>query len=259
MRNRLWSILLVAPIIASFGLRAQNSVDITLVPGQADSIEVRVRFENDFNGYFAASVFTIRWEVASGASLGPLQQEEQVQDYHDVGLSGPVHMDNGYRYQVFAGFGNSVLSDIPLTLQSGEWITLCTLPVIGSGTFAIAADDFTTGVNGGFFISLGGQESQGDIIIFPTSIFGPAAHADRLIAYPTPTSGPLIIEAMQTVGEHMEVSVLDPAGKRISSGTFSAQSSTGRFPIDLSGLPSGIYVVQMRSFGSVQRVRVVKR
>lgn len=78
---------------------------------------------------------------------------------------------------MFAGFGNSVLSDIPLTLMAGEWITLCTIPVTGTAMFTIVIDEFTATINGDYYVSLGGQESQGDIIEFNTLPFGRASFA----------------------------------------------------------------------------------
>lgn len=239
---------------------AQNSVDITAVPGQNNDIEVRVRFENDFDGYFAASVFTIRWSEASGAGLGSLQQDAQVQEYHDVNASGPEETNNGYRYQVFAGFGGSVLSDIPLTLMAGEWITLCTIPVVnGTDVFTVVNDDFTATVNGDYYISLGGQESQGDIIEFNTALDAPAAVKQRFTAFPAVTSDQLTVEVDLGDAELVGLSLVNAAGEEVWADALSGLRGPLKRVIDLSSFGSGAYVVRLRMLGGERVARVVKR
>lgn len=249
-----------ALLFMASGLAAQNSVDITAVPGQNNDIEVRVRFENDFDGYFAASVFTIRWNEASGAGLGSVQQDAQVQEYHDVNPSGPVETSNGYRYQVFAGFGGSVLSDIPLTLMAGQWITLCTIPVVnGSDVFTIVNDVFTATVNGDYYVSLGGQESQGDIIEFNTALVASAAAEQRFNAFPTTTSDQITVDVDLGDAELVGLSLMNAAGEELWANALFGLRGPQRRIIDLSSFCSGTYVVRLRMLEGERVARVVKR
>lgn len=252
--------------IASFAMillggsrtQAQNTVDIMLAQVQEDQLEVRLRFANDFDGYFAASVFTIRWTDASGATLGAVQQDPQVQEYHDVGSSGGMHTDEGYRYQVFAGFGGTVLSDIPLTLPAGEWITLCRIPVVGSGQFAIVNDTFTSTVNGDFYISLSGQESQGEINNTIAALEGHTDPIEQPLVSPSVTSGAVVAEVGQAFPGLTELTLLDVRGGSCWSRRWPLGGAPAQCPIDLSALPAGTYVVRFRSFRDLRSVRVVK-
>jgi hypothetical protein len=259
MARTLRSLMPAALFFNAFTVGAQNSVDIATVPGQNDDIEVRVRFENDFDGYFAASVFTVRWSEASGASLGTVQQDAQVQEYHDVNTSGSEQTDNGYRYQVFAGFGGSVLSDIPLTLWGGEWITLCTIPVLnGADVFTIVNDDFTATVNGDYFVSLGGQESQGEIIDLNTAAVGHAAAPVSFSVYPTITSGLVSMEADLGDADLIGLSVVNATGQEVWTSALSGMRGPLRRVIDMSGLDAEAYVVRLITPGRSLMRRVVR-
>ena len=259
MVRPLRSLLPAALALIAFSAVAQNSVDITTVPGQNNDIEVRLRFENDFDGFFAASVFTVRWSEASGATIGAVQQDPQVEEYHSVFASGTDTVNNGYHYQVFAGFGNSVLSDIPLILMAGEWITLCTIPVTGTDIFTIVNDDFTAAMNGDFYVSLGGQESQGDIIDFNTAVVGLAAVEQRFRVYPSNTSGPITVEADLGDVDLIGLSVVNAAGQEVwTSALYGIRGPLCRV-IDLSKLYAGVYVVRLRGLEGERVARVVKR
>lgn len=259
MVRHLRSFPVIALVITASALAAQNSVDITAVPGQNSDIEVRLRFENDFDGFFAASVFTVRWNDASGATLGTVQQGAQVQEYHSVFASGNDTVHDGYHYQVFAGFGNSVLSDIPLTLMAGEWITLCTIPVTGTDVFAIVNDDLTATINGDYYVSLGGQESQGDIIDFNTVVGQHAASAERFNVYPAITSDQVTVEADLGGLELIGLSLVNSAGQKVWTSALSGVRGPLRRVIDLSDLQAGSYVVRLRVFEGERVARVVKR
>ena len=238
---------------------AQNSVDITTVPGQTNDIEVRLRFENDFDGLFAASVFTVRWSEASGASLGVVQQDAQVEEYQNVGASGPPETDNGYRYQVFAGFSTTVLSDIPLTLMAGEWITLCTIPVTGTDIFTVVNDAFTATLNGDYYVSLGGQESQGNIIQLNTGVHVRAGSDGPFNVYPSITSGLVTVEANMGDVDLTRLSVMNAAGQEVWMSPLSGFRGPLRRVIDLSKLYAGVYVVRLRALEGAWVARVVKR
>ena len=257
MRSRRAAFLLSLFTITA-GAAAQNAVDITVVPA-GENIEVRVRFENDFDGYFAASVFTLRWNAFSGAQLGPLDQDEEVQAYHGVFASGPNEVYNGHRYQVFAGFGGMVLSDIPLTLQAGQWITLCTIPVVnGEDVFSVVNDDYTAEVNGNYFISLGGQESQGQIIDPGMGFDASADMSPTFSVYPSVTFGPLTVEAGLGDANEGFLSVLDVQGEEVRFIPLVGTTGTVRRNIDLSGMAAGPYVVHLNTHGSVRTTRVSK-
>ena len=248
-----------ALVLAISAVSAQNSVDITVVPVQNSDIEVRVRFENDFDGYFAASVFTIRWSEASGANLGAVQQEAQVQEYHDVNASGSDTVFNGYHYKVFAGFGTTVLSDIPLTLMAGEWITLCTIAVSGTDDFDIVNDELTAAINGNYYVSLGGQESQGDIIDPDTDVIGHHAEDNRFRVYPSITSGPFTVEAEFPDADLIALSLENAAGQNVWTSTLSGERGPLRRVMDLSRMADGVYVVRLRTLGGEHVAHVVKR
>lgn len=69
---------------------------------------------------------------------------------------------NGFRYQVFAGFGFVPLSEVPTAWAAGEEIlVLCRVNVInGTAAFSIVDDAWTSDINnnGDYFISLNGLD-----------------------------------------------------------------------------------------------------
>jgi hypothetical protein len=172
--------------------------------------------------------------------------------------SGPDTICNGYHYQVFAGFGNSVLSDIPLTLMAGEWITLCTIPVGGTDVFTIVNDGLTAAMNGNYYVSLGGQESQGDIIEFITAVAGIAPAEEAFRVYPTITSGQVTIETDLDDDDPLRLSLVNAAGQEVRRSTLSGVRGRQRSVIDMSGLDAGAYMVRSIIRGRSLVRRVVK-
>ena len=89
MKRTLRSFFFAIPLAVLSTAGAQTTMDITLVPGQNNDLEVRLRPDMDFDGLVAGMVFTVRWSNASGASLGSEIQDATALDVCNVSKSGP--------------------------------------------------------------------------------------------------------------------------------------------------------------------------
>ena len=149
---------------------SQPNVDIGLFDAGNNTLEVRLRPDADFDELASAILFTIRWDSASGAHLGNVNQALPELFYLPTAKSGAEVDENGYRYQVFVGLGFFQIGEVPgfpgFTWQAGQEIVLMTIPVEdGSGEFSIINDAWTGDIlnNGDFFVSLNGLERTDSI------------------------------------------------------------------------------------------------
>ena len=153
---------------------AQNPVSIGLYQGPTpDVLEVRVEPTNSFNLIVSSITLTIRWETASGASLGAIDQDI---DGNTCPLTtvpftkspdGEID-ESGFRYQTITSFGFSQLQSCNgYSWPGGQQSTLARIPII-PGTdcaeFQIVNDSYTFANNKDYYISLGGEDSTGPIL-----------------------------------------------------------------------------------------------
>ena len=122
--------LVVSSGITFFSLAQLPVVDLTIAPGTNNDLEVRLRPTLDFDGVLSGLVVTVRWDAASSAHLGGISQTVPANQYVALGKSGGEIDDSGNRYQVFAGFGFTALSDIPTQWTAGTEYTIGNLAAV---------------------------------------------------------------------------------------------------------------------------------
>lgn len=240
---------------------AQPIMDITLVPGQNNDLEVRVRPDGDFDGVFSSISFTIRWSAASGANLGSIDQLPMAQDIVGVTHSGPEQVDGSYRYQVFVGFGFTAISDIPSVLNANTEFTLCTIPVLNAqDVFTIVNDGWTASNNADYYVSLNGLDRTGQIYDQSTGVEQGMNEGDWLSASPSPVVDIATLSIGAGVGRgEVVLQLFDAAGRVVWNSAVAASGGAIREPVDMSGMEAGVYFLRARAHGWERTLRLVKR
>ncbi|MDX9750415.1 MAG: T9SS type A sorting domain-containing protein [Flavobacteriales bacterium] len=235
---------------------AQPYVDITLVPVSAGQLEVRLRPDGPFNEFFAASVFTIRWPDQGGAGLGTIAQPGGTAVYHAVARSGPEHVADGHRYQVFAGFGGATMGDAGASWAAHEEVVICTIEVInGPGGFELVNDDWAEAHNGLFYISLNGLDRTG-VVYASGGLSVPDEAAGRITVAPNPSSDGTF-EVRWGGGDAAHYTVTDARGRVVRQGRLAASAGEGRLLVDLRGEAPGAYLLTLAGGRSVRTHRLV--
>ena len=146
-----------------------SSVDIRLVQGSTPSqllIQVKLHSTAPFGGIFSALTVTIRYEQASGASLGA---GTSFCNAWSAFSPSPVVVNNGIAYRTYNGFGLNRLEDSEfdggcgLSLPVETWFTVTTIPVGGSvcTVFTLGNDAYTYAENRDYYISMAGIDVTG--------------------------------------------------------------------------------------------------
>lgn len=252
-------LLLLLALFAMGGLRAQlPTVDITLVQTVEGPVEVRIRPDGPFDGLMSSIVFTVRWADGQ-ANLGTVQQFSPVNFYCGVTKSGPEQVSNGFRYQVFAGFGFVPLYDVPTAWTGGEEIVLCRINVInGTSAFNIVDDDWTNDINnnGNYFISLNGQDRTGEIYTISTAAEEVLASSGGVIMAPVPADRMLSITLPEEHAGPVDLRVTDAAGRMVRQEKLVFQGGVP-VTVDVSALPAGAYVLHLLSALGSNAQRIV--
>lgn len=259
---------LVAPraLLAGFGIfimsmaMAQPTVDITLVQTAEGPVEVRLRPDGPFDGLFSSIVFTIRWSAGGAAGLGSVQQFSPVNSYCTVTKSGPEQTSNGFRYQVFAGFGFVPLTEVPTAWAAGEEIVLCRVNVInGSAAFSIVDDSWTGDINnnGDFFVSLNGIDRTGEIYTISTVTNEPEMAVSGPQVVPNPANDQVFVTLPEGTSGPVSLQLLDAAGRIVWSKGLNADGPSHRASFDVSALSAGTYVLMVDSGSGRSSHRVV--
>lgn len=248
------SLMLLLALFAMGELRAQLPiVDVTLVQTMEGPVEVRIRPDGPFDGLMSSIVFTVRWADGQ-ANLGTVQQFSPVNFYCGVTKSGPEQVSDGFRYQVFAGFGFIPLTEVPTAWTGGEEIVLCRVNVInGSSAFSIVNDDWTNDINnnGNYFISLNGQDRTGEIYTISTAVEEGGVNTGRPVVSPNPADRFVSITMPEDMVGPADLRIMDAAGRTVRQERLVFQSGTAT-TLDVSALPSGSYMLQVVS-GAVSR------
>ena len=259
MKRTLQSFFFAIPLAVLSTAGAQTTMDITLVPGQNNDLEVRLRPDMDFDGLVAGMVFTVRWSNASGASLGSEIQDATALDVCNVSKSGPEQVVGDYRYQVYVAFSLTPLSEISFVLLGGQEYTLCKLPILNAAdAFVMVNDDWTAVNNADYFISLNGADGTGLIYDQSTGSFqGSSLSNERTVSvWPNPVTD----QAVVSFGPHGStvtgLDLLDAAGRVVwSKRSNSSVSET----MDMKGMPSGAYVLRLTVDDGTRSLIVLKR
>jgi len=252
--------VLFLPLLAS----AQPPTDITIVNTGIGELEVRIRPSGDFDGFFAASVFNVRWLDASGVTLGEVVNQLPP-SVHYVSESGNMVIEGIYRYQIFAGFGNVPLSNSGASWTGGEEVLLCTIPVPMDGTvYEIIEDDWIGSPenNGDYYISfngvaVGGGTSGGVIYTISTNVSS-NDYSSLISIAPNPTNGIAWLELAGAKNVMLQLSLLDATGRTIWTERRGIASGSLRLPVDLTGFADGAYTLSIRSGDEVSFHRIVK-
>ncbi len=170
--------LLVFSILSGYG-SAQHQLDIGLFPSATPNVlELRVRSAQTFQFVVSEITFTIRWETASGATLGPISQPSCPAQTIGLVASGDGEVNvGGFRYKTFSGFGGMQLQQCGTqsgyNWPAGQEVVIATFPVsnvTGCANFNIVNDSYTNANNKDYYSSFGGAPVTGVIFSSPVQI-----------------------------------------------------------------------------------------
>ncbi len=170
-------------LLSAFGIaRGQvdvfpSSVDLRLVQGASNDqllVQMKIQSTAGFGGILSALTVTIRYDAASGASLGP---GSSFCNAWSSFTPSPVVLNNGIAYRTFNGFGVNRLGDpvgdggCATILQPGQWFSISTIAVLGGGctTFTMGNDAFTDFSNRDYYVSMGGNDVTGAVTSGPVA------------------------------------------------------------------------------------------
>jgi hypothetical protein len=242
----------LAPIMA----QTTGNVDIGLYRN-GDKLEVRARPSSDFDGIFSSLVFTIRWDRASGASLGAIRQEGAVTQYLPVMKSGAVRENGSFNYQVYAGFGISPIGGFDASLRAGQEVVLATIPVSGKGEFELVNDAFTAeaAVNANYYVSLGGRDQTGIIYKGLAS----AEEDGSVTILPNPNQGRFTFYFSVPSATDITVEVSNAIGQTVFNETLRNFEGTYRKEMDLTSMSSGVYYLKLSRNGETSTHKIAYR
>ncbi|MCB0794319.1 MAG: hypothetical protein KDB88_06245, partial [Flavobacteriales bacterium] len=178
----LWSIGLLSCLGA--GSAMAQTVDIKIVESSTPgTLELRVRPDQTLNELVSELTFTLRWETASGASLGAINQilGADLCPLFTCPLSksgnGEVDFTDGFRYQTFSAFPQTQLQNCNTqpgyTWPGGVETVIMTIPVTnntGCANFEFSDVDYDGSGNTGFFLSYNSLAATGAPFGGPASI-----------------------------------------------------------------------------------------
>lgn len=155
-------LLAIITVLGLSQLCLSQQVDIQLVENAPDYTRVELLPTAEWNSILSNVVFTLKWPVGQTVTLGTPTVNPA---YTSMLPSGTLWVSGGFTYQVYAGFGfdaELITPDQPIVI---------TIPKEGTYTPQIANDPFvqSSQVNGEFYVSIGGLNVTGDILL-PTSV-----------------------------------------------------------------------------------------
>jgi hypothetical protein len=237
-----YSLLVAGALALTLPAQAQSPVDVGLFQN-GSRLEVRVRPNSDFSGIFSSLVFTIRWDRATGATLGDLVQEGASATYMPVMRSGGVHEDGAYNYQIFAGFGYEPMQNTGETWEAGREYVLLSVPVTGKADFELINDSWTAELrhNGNYYVSLGGRDMTG--VIYKD--LANASDDGSILIQPNPNSGMFAFSFGVMDMSDVRVELVNTLGQSVYSDTMRGFQGNYRREMDLSGMSNGVYYLKV--------------
>ena len=147
-------LILISFIVFSLGISAQP-INIRVVANTSQYIDISLGQFNGDLGLLSNVVFTLKWDETDPIVFG---DPEPVTYLTALDASGPVLSDNGFNYQIFAGFGF-----VPTQLEDS---TMIRIPKTGFGDIELTNDPFITNIlnNGEFYVSINGVDVTGEIL-----------------------------------------------------------------------------------------------
>lgn len=173
------SFLLICFGILGASGSAQHQLDIGLFPSATPNVlELRVRSAQTFQFVVSEITFTIRWETASGATLGAINLASCPSQTIPLTASGDGEVNvGGFRYKTFSGFGSIQLQQCGTqsgyNWPAGQEVVIATFPVsnvTGCANFNIVNDSYTGANNKDYYASFGGSPVTGTIFSSPAQI-----------------------------------------------------------------------------------------
>jgi hypothetical protein len=210
-------------------------------PGDPNTLQVRIRPENTFSGLVSQLTFTLRWETASGANLGTINQNigpgagSCPAVVAPLSPSGDGEVDVlGFRYQTYNCFSFTPIGSCPFvtgyTWPGGVETIIAEIPILnntGCANFNIVNDSYTGPANKDFFISLGGFQDMNGVIyspFYPNGNCPPATYVDlaarAMLDGPYVDPTPLLADADGLMSDNLRVLGLIPAAQPYNSAPF---------------------------------------
>jgi len=245
-----------ATLFTANTITAQDQVDVGLYHN-GDKLEVRVRPASSFNGIFSSMVFTIRWDAASGATLGAIQQEGAPAQYLPISRSGALRENGSQNYQVFAGFGVTPMAALETAWAAGQEYVIATIPVSGKGEFELLNDAWTAEAanNADYYVSLGGADRTG--IIYKG--LAAAGEDGSVSIQPNPNNGHFIFSFSTKTPMDVTVEVMNALGQSVFNETLREFEGTYRKEMDLTSQSNGVYYLKVKRGGESSTHKIVYR
>lgn len=243
----------------SFGLlKAQlPAVDITMVPVNAQQYQVRLRPDENFNGFFSSLVFTIRWSNSTPLTLAefvPVSSMIALGIY--PALSGEVVESGEYSYAPHVAFGASSLSAQGQSWAAGQEVLLGTISIeSGSGVLEVINDQWTAQNNADYFVSLNGINRTGVVYSSSTGVNSPELSSPQ--AYLHVQNGRINLVVSSLVTNSGTYELFDVTGRTIAQGGIQVAEGRSEHALEHPALSQGHYSVVLRSSGSTQVLRTV--
>ena len=245
---------------ALFSTAQAADVDITMAANAEGQLEVKLRPAANFDGLVSSLVFTIKWDAATDAHLGTIQQTAPAGTYLPISRSGDEQDNGGNRYQIFVGFGMTPMQWIPTNWVAGQEYTIMTIPVAGTAEFGLVNNAWTGLNNADYYLALGGLDETGTIYgSSSTGIVAGEGSADGLTVMPNPTDRSTVISLTLATAQHLNIDLLNAAGQSVWKEELDHAAGAVRIPLDLSSYDQGMYLLRIRSAGKSLTHRVIKR
>jgi hypothetical protein len=213
----------------TFNQPDQTSLTLRVCPGASVEYNNTILFGGEVkefqfvNGFGCDSVVTV---TVQEVALPPVDLGA------DTTLSAPIS------YVLNAGPGYT----------SYQWNTGATTSFViinQPGTYAVTVTN-----------SIGCSDTDEIVVQQSSSSWEPASNW-VFSASPNPTSGLINIQLAGLESDHYSLEVLDITGKLIYSTQLGMLEHTGAQSVDLSGMPSGMYLLKLRSATAYKTLRII--
>jgi hypothetical protein len=251
-----------ASLVPGWGAKAMHvapgtgPIDIALVENSSSLDVVLVTNENIPESWADNIQFTLSWDKNN------LMMDQAVFNFtsnYNLEPQGEIRTDNGRKYMTF------VVVDwiaMPAPFNTGDVVTVLSL---NKGSWngvpskaAIARDGFTLANNGGYYVSLIGQDNTGQVLETMTGIDNPAGTASTFKLYPNPaTQGYVTMSLIPSCDETLAVTVTDLSSRIVSTQQLDVRKGQPVVKqISLDGLSKGIYFISLQGNQTCKSVKV---